>query len=203
MSAPATLEYWQAAALQTADKVEARLLADALRAACVAGTVEHETAERAVPRGVRTIGYIGGRPAGARMAPPAPAVTVLTYRVTAPAFAAWLRAQRLDPAPRGRAWLLASGGTEPAPATAPDEPTPTRTDALSGVLKMARAQAGADDWHSVWAALVQLAQSAKRAPPLLGYVEGEGVKYEAHDGSVKFFKREALRKRLERSEKKP
>lgn len=201
MSAPATLEYWQAAALQTADKVEARLLADALRAACVAGTVEHEAAERAVPpRGVRTIGYIGGRPAGARMAPPAPAVTVLTYRVTAPAFAAWLRAQRLDPAPRVRAWLLASGGTEPAPATAPDEPMPARTDALSGVLKMARAQAGADDWHSVWAALVRLAQGAKRPPPLLGFAEGE-IKYEGPDGNVKILTRDALRKRLERAEK--
>lgn len=204
MSVPAALEYWQACALQTADKAEARLLADALRAACEAGTVEHEAAERAVrQRGWRVIGYVGGAPVGARIAPPAPPVTVPTYRVTAAAFAAWLRAQRLEPAPRVRAWLLASGAAEPARSPAPvhdDEPTPARTDALSGVIKRAVREAGAADWQSVWGALVQLAQSAKRPPPLLGYVDGEGVKYEGPSG-VEFFTREACRRRLERARK--
>ena len=91
-------------------------------------------------------------------------------------------------------------------ATAAESATRThelkrRGDALAAVLTLAKKQAlDADSWQSVWASLVALAQAADRPAPLLGYTEGEGVKYqtdsaERPDG---WLTREAYRRRFER-----
>lgn len=79
-----------------------------------------------------------------------------------------------------------------------------RKDQLAAVLKTSEHRAhDASDWTSVWAALVFLASSAERPPPLLGYVEGEGVKYQQDiagkpDG---WLTRDAFRKRFARKKK--
>ena len=76
-----------------------------------------------------------------------------------------------------------------------------RAAPLAAVIKLARGQAlDSTDWQSVWAALVNLAQSADRPPPLLGYTEGEGVKYQNDNAAkpVDWLTREALRKRFGR-----
>ena len=76
-----------------------------------------------------------------------------------------------------------------------------RGDALAAVLALAKKQAlAADDWQSVWASLVALAQSAKRPAPLLGYSEGEGVKYQTDNDEkpVGWLTREAYRGRFKR-----
>ena len=76
-----------------------------------------------------------------------------------------------------------------------------RGNALAAVLTLAKNQAAEpDDWLSVWASLVALAQSAKRPPPLLGYTEGEGVKYQ-NDNAEKpdgWLTREGYRRRFKR-----
>ncbi len=72
---------------------------------------------------------------------------------------------------------------------------------MSAVLRLAKEAAiDANDWVSVWSALVEMAKSANKPPPLLGYVESEGVQYQndSDEEPVKYFKREACRKRLTR-----
>ena len=79
--------------------------------------------------------------------------------------------------------------------------TKRRTEPLAAVLAEAKRQAlNPADWQSVWAALVNLAEPASRPPPLLGYAEGEGVKYRSDDAAlpVGFLTREAFRKRFGR-----
>ena len=50
---------------------------------------------------------------------------------------------------------------------------------MGAVIELARSRAADPaDWANVWAALVDLAQSSDRPSPLLGYVAGEGVKYQ-------------------------
>lgn len=75
-----------------------------------------------------------------------------------------------------------------------------RIDALDHVLTRAKKEALDPNWPSAWASLVQLAQSADRPPPLLGYVEGEGVKYQKDDSEkpIGWLTREAFRKRFGR-----
>jgi hypothetical protein len=67
---------------------------------------------------------------------------------------------------------------------------------------MAKAEAAdASDYHSVWAALVQIAERPDRKAPLVGYAEGQ-IKYstETKDGiDVAFFSKDALRKRMDPS----
>lgn len=103
------------------------------------------------------------------------------------------------PAPRAAMPLPAVlSGSEPANQT---HKTKRRSDQLAAVIAIAKKQAAdPDDWHSVWASLVALAQSASRPPPLLGYTDGEGVKYQIDNGEapVAWLTREALRKRLTR-----
>lgn len=77
----------------------------------------------------------------------------------------------------------------------------SRAGPLAAVLAQVKQQAiDPADWQSVWAALVKLAESESRPPPLLGYVEGEGVKYRADDAAnpVAYLTREALRSRFKR-----
>lgn len=79
--------------------------------------------------------------------------------------------------------------------------TKRRAEPLAAVLAEAKRQAlNPADWQSVWAALVNLAEPASRPPPLLGYAEGEGVKYRSDDAAqpVGFLTREAFRKRFGR-----
>ncbi|WP_153074996.1 hypothetical protein [Paraburkholderia bonniea] len=79
----------------------------------------------------------------------------------------------------------------------------SRRNSLSAILDMAKERAtNADDYHAVWASLVKIAQQDDRPCPLLGYAEGEGVKWSGDDAdadaenTVKFLTKDALRKRL-------
>ena len=98
---------------------------------------------------------------------------------------------------------------EPVPAAVHREPAKPssvihkkkrRGNPLEHVIPMAHEQAlKPDDWTSVWAALVTLAQSPSRPAPLLGHDEG-GVKYETFDveNPVAWLNREAFRTRSRR-----
>jgi len=83
---------------------------------------------------------------------------------------------------------------------APAKPVIHKTrhgDPLKRVITMARQQAlNPDDWTSVWAALVVLAESPSRPAPLLGY-DKVGVKYKTFDveSRVRWLTREAFRRR--------
>lgn len=76
----------------------------------------------------------------------------------------------------------------------------TRTHALAAVISAATNSApDPTDYQSVWASLVNLAESGTPPPPLLaGYVAEEGVKYQAENG-VKFFTKNALRSMMKRA----
>ncbi|UEP35957.1 hypothetical protein LL998_06615 [Burkholderia ambifaria] len=77
--------------------------------------------------------------------------------------------------------------------------TGRRTTALDAVIEMAKGRAVApDDWQSVWAALVKLAQGDDRPAPLTGYAEGEGVLYQVNDDPCKAITKQALAARLRR-----
>lgn len=79
-----------------------------------------------------------------------------------------------------------------------------RADQLDPVINAAKGKAvDANAWASVWDALVEMASSSDRPAPLLGYVEGEGVKYQADDAenSVRVFQRESLRMRFNREKR--
>lgn len=76
-----------------------------------------------------------------------------------------------------------------------------RADPLAAVITKAKSEAlDPTDWTSVWAALVALAQRSDRPPPLLGYTEGEGVKYQTDSAETPdgWMTREAWRKRASR-----
>lgn len=75
----------------------------------------------------------------------------------------------------------------------------TRSNILSPIIEMAKQTASSPgNYQSVWAELVKLADSANRPAPLIGYSDGEGVKYQDSIG-VKFFTKDALKKRMKRS----
>lgn len=76
-----------------------------------------------------------------------------------------------------------------------------RASPLAAVLALAKDQAlDPTDWLSTWAALVKLAGGPNRPPPLTGYIEGEGVKYQTDDADrpAGYLTRDAFRKRFER-----
>ena len=76
-----------------------------------------------------------------------------------------------------------------------------RTDPLAAVLAEAKRLAlDQADWQSVWASLVELAKSVNRPPPLIGYTESEGVKYQTDNDQepVRWFTRESCRQRFKR-----
>jgi len=88
-----------------------------------------------------------------------------------------------------------------APGPAKAHVLKSRVDPLAAVLTQARAKAlDPADWQSGWAALVALAQLSDRPAPLLGYSEGEGVKYQKDSAiePVGWLTREAYRKRHNR-----
>lgn len=77
-----------------------------------------------------------------------------------------------------------------------------RSDPLIACITLAQREAAdPKSWTSVWAALVQLARSKERPPPLLGYTEGEGIKYDApdHPDGVLHLTKAALRMRFSRT----
>ncbi|WP_446900901.1 hypothetical protein [Burkholderia sp. YIM B11467] len=75
----------------------------------------------------------------------------------------------------------------------------TRSNPLKAVIEKAKSSAAdPSDNHSVWAALVKLAQDANRPAPLLGYADAEGVKWD-DNGTVKFFTKRNLADRARRA----
>lgn len=74
--------------------------------------------------------------------------------------------------------------------------TPTRNYPLDHVIRKARSNAEEpDNYHSVWAELLLLAALERPPTPLMGQVEGEGIKYDSGN-KVKFLTKDALRKRM-------
>ncbi|MCX7178621.1 MAG: hypothetical protein NTX56_07555 [Proteobacteria bacterium] len=74
-----------------------------------------------------------------------------------------------------------------------------RKHALAAVIATVKNSAvDSTDYQSVWAALVTLAESSNRPSPLIGFVDGEGVKYQG-ENEVKFFTKNALRNMMNRA----
>lgn len=75
----------------------------------------------------------------------------------------------------------------------------TRANALNHVIEKAKlAASDSDDYQCVWAELVKLADSSTRPAPLLGYSEGEGLKYQDYS-CIRFLTKKALKQRMNRS----
>ena len=77
-----------------------------------------------------------------------------------------------------------------------------RTSSLNAVISKARSRAtDGTDWMSAWNELVAMAKADDRPAPLLGYTEGEGIKYQADkaESPVAFLSRDAFRKRVGRA----
>ena len=83
-----------------------------------------------------------------------------------------------------------------------DKPGTRRADLMTAVIDKARKVAtDPNDTNSVWASLVKIAESQDRPPPLLGFVDEEGVKYQG-EKVVQFFTLKNLRDRMDRARKK-
>lgn len=84
---------------------------------------------------------------------------------------------------------------EDAPSLAPIP----RSNPLTSVINQAHSSAlDPEDPHSVWAALVRMAESPNRPAPLIGYAEDEGIKYQDEKG-VQFLTRKNFRDRERRA----
>ncbi|MDX6012857.1 hypothetical protein SIM88_29940 [Cupriavidus necator] len=108
-------------------------------------------------------------------------------------------------------WMKGSGLTAVAPAqshvgtTTGKLPAGTqivtskekgRSRVLDSAVTLAKEKAGAHaDYHTVWEALVALASSNDRPPPIVEFVDDEGVKY-MDNGKVKIFTKDSLLKRI-------
>ncbi len=79
----------------------------------------------------------------------------------------------------------------------------TKAHPLAAVIEKARADAAdADDYLSVWAVLVRIVQSDNRPAPTIGYVEGEGIKYQVDESEEpRFLTKRALRERFVRAKR--
>ena len=80
--------------------------------------------------------------------------------------------------------------------------TMKRSDELTAVIATAKNTAqNPDDFQSVWAELVKLAESENPPAPLIGFTDGEGVKYRSESGEngVKFFTKRNLSDRMRRA----
>jgi hypothetical protein len=100
---------------------------------------------------------------------------------------------------------LAHQGTPgPAPIRkVPSQATQTRRNVLDHIIELAQESATKrTDPQSVYAELKKLANSGDRPPPLLGFIEDEGVKYEDSNGNAKFFTLKNLSERMKRRLKK-
>lgn len=78
---------------------------------------------------------------------------------------------------------------EPYQSALVDVVPTARSNPLTSVITKARSSAlNAEDPSSVWAELVKMAESPNRPGPLIGYAEGEGIKYQTEKG-VQFLTR--------------
>jgi hypothetical protein len=78
-------------------------------------------------------------------------------------------------------------------------PVPKRTNILDAVIQLAKSRAvKATDWQSVWASLVQIAETKERPAPLLGFSDDEGVKYQDYS-EVKFLSKKNFKQRWNRA----
>lgn len=69
----------------------------------------------------------------------------------------------------------------------------TRSNPLRAVIDQARSQAvDKNDSHSVWAALVKMAQSKNSPPPLLEYKDGAGILWDKDNATAVFTKKAFL-----------
>ena len=91
----------------------------------------------------------------------------------------------------------AEAATIAEPRTLGNSTKGKRAQRLTAEIEAARREAtNPDDAHAVYALRQRWAEERKR--PFLGYVEGEGCKYQTPDG-VEFFTLDALRKRMNRA----
>lgn len=76
-----------------------------------------------------------------------------------------------------------------------------RTHELDTIVELAiAASTKKTDWKAVWAAYVVIAQRDDRPPPLLGYIDGEGVKYTSYgkEDGIEFDTRRKFAARFKR-----
>jgi len=92
---------------------------------------------------------------------------------------------------------------EPAITKVASRRSRVRSDVLEPVIALAQTMTQhPDDAQCVWLALVELAERKEPPRPLLGYVEGEGIKYKKQYGKasdrIEFFTKENLQDRFRR-----
>lgn len=94
-------------------------------------------------------------------------------------------------------------GTNTPPSKGSDSPAVhthrlrTRSNPLTAVIEKAKGKAAdPDDYLSVWSVMTEMARSADRPAPLVGYADGAGVQWRNDDGDVRFLTKDALRKRM-------
>ena len=113
-----------------------------------------------------------------------------------------------------RAWrgtsvasLAVSGGAPPMPArplTIFHENPHRKANILDAPVDLARGQAlDPDDYESVWASLVKIAQAPNPPAPLTGYAENEGVLYQDENNPCKRLTKEGLGKYFNRRFQRP
>jgi hypothetical protein len=74
-----------------------------------------------------------------------------------------------------------------------------REDALWSIIKIAQQQApDPNNYDSVWAVLIRIAESKTPLEPIVGFVADEGIKHKDNDGNINFLTYSAFKKRLER-----
>ena len=97
-------------------------------------------------------------------------------------------------------WKFPSPSPEPTPqSNLTTHKLKTRTNILDAAINQAKKAAiDPDDWQSVWAALVALAESKIRPSPLMGFSEEEGVKYQDY-GGVRFLSKKNFSDRFRRA----
>lgn len=138
---------------------------------------------------------------------------VTTYTVTAPAFAAWLTAQREEPSPHIQAWFdtvgVTAGAVVPAAPVAVSDSTATtpqapakrikRRDLLTPLIEAAQSETSDQfDTPAIWAKLCDMAE--RKIKPLFG-VAPEGIQWTDENDEPQFFSLRALRDRLGRQKK--
>jgi hypothetical protein len=123
-------------------------------------------------------------------------------------FVGWAQGMDLLGIPNELAWLVPANPPQVSvPPVAQntiannDKPGTRRANLLTAVIdKAMEAATDPNDANSVWASLVEIAQAKDRPSPLLGFVDGEGVKYQGLN-DVEFFILKNLRDRMRRARK--
>lgn len=79
----------------------------------------------------------------------------------------------------------------------------TKEHPLTAVIEKARDEAiDPNGWMSVWAQLVRIVQADSRPAPTLGYVEGEGIKYQVDESEEPlFYKKDSLQEQFRRAKR--